>query len=121
MRNNRRRLAVITIAAAAGLSRYRSAAVLGLELSANNGLTLPEVGLKGAALQLALAALDAVVHCGASSASRLEAAAMLRDGWRPGRPMFLIGSDDLDLDLYVDPIVVSAVMAAMSWRDLPIN
>jgi len=105
MRNNRRRLAIITVAAEAGLSRYRSAAVLGLELSANNGLTLPEAGLKGAALQLALAALDAVIHCGASSASRLEAAAMLRDGWRPGRPMFLIGSDDLDLARSSDQLI----------------
>ena len=113
MRRKRRRLMIVTVAAAAGLCRYRSRAVLGLEMSANSGLPLAEVGLGGAALQLALAALEAVISCGASSASRLEAAAMLRDGWRPGRPMFLIGPRDLDL--YVD------LDASMTWRGPRIN
>lgn len=74
-------------------------------MSANGGMTLTEVGARGAALRLALAALNAVVSCGATSASRLEAAAMLRDGWRPGRPMFLLRSDPLDLLCDADLVV----------------
>ena len=76
---------------------HRHRAVLALEMSANSGMTLTEVGARGAALRLALAALESVVGCGVTSASRLEAAAMLRDGWRPGRPMFLVRVEDLDL------------------------
>lgn len=88
-------------------------AALALEMSANGGITLTEVGVSGAVLRLAVAALEAVVGCGATSASRLEAAAMLRDGWRPGQSMVLLARVDEPI-----PLRCSSVDA---WRIWSVN
>lgn len=62
-----------------------------LELAAINGLMIDEVGDPSVeAVRLARRARDAVLRAGCSSAVKLEAAAMLRDGWRPRQKMILL-------------------------------
>lgn len=62
-----------------------------LELAAINGLPIDEVGDPDVrAVRLARRARDAVLLVGCSSAVKLEAAAMLRDGWRPRQKMTLL-------------------------------
>ncbi len=73
-----------------GRDLKRHAAYL-LDLAANNGLAVEEVGdPNAAAVALARKARDAVLRAGCSSAVKLEAAAMLRDGWEPRRKLRLL-------------------------------
>lgn len=60
-------------------------AIRALELAANNGLLLDEVGeLCREPLDLARFTIDTVLRAGVGTAVKLEAAALLRDGWMPG-------------------------------------
>ncbi len=64
-----------------------------LELAANSGLTLEEVGDPSEeSLRLAKRARRAVMRAGCCSAVKLEAAAMLREGWLPGQKLAKIPS-----------------------------
>jgi len=80
------------------ISSYaRGQAIWALEAAASSGLTLHEVIDSGSMpARLARKACDAVMRTGCASAVKLEAAAMLRDGWSPGRSMTFSPARSID-------------------------